>query len=133
MRTHNDSQQTSASLDKFKWLLVFVLFAFVVWGNFYFAEPNTVYQANLLVRVISIVVISVLALFLASTTQKGKSLILFAKESRTELRKVVWPSRKETTQTTLIVGVITVVVGLCLWGVDTLFIWAISILTTLGH
>nr|WP_281271081.1 preprotein translocase subunit SecE [Orbus hercynius] len=67
------------------------------------------------------------------TTNKGKSFITFAKESRMEVRKVVWPTRKETIQTTLLIAVITIVVGLCLWGLDTFFFWGISKLTVLGH
>jgi len=45
-------------------------------------------------------------------------------ESRTEIRRVVWPSRPETTQTTLIVIVAITIAGLILWGLDSLFGWA---------
>lgn len=129
----NDNQGTSKKLDQFKWLLVLVLVAVVVWGNFYFAEANSIYQPNVVVRIIGVVVVSILALLLAITTQKGKSFITFAKESRIELRKIVWPTRKEAIQTTLLIAVITIVVGLVLWGIDAFFVWAISILTVLGH
>lgn len=129
----SDNQRTSKALDKVKWLLVFVLVALVVWGNFYFAEPNSIYQPNVVVRIVGVILVSVLALFLAITTQSGKGFVTFSKESRIELRKVVWPTRKETIQTTLLIAVITVVVGLCLWGMDTFFFWAISKLTVLGH
>lgn len=129
----NDNQGTSKKLDQFKWLLVLVLVAVVVWGNFYFAEANSIYQPNVVVRIIGVVVVSILALLLAITTQKGKSFITFAKESRIELRKIVWPTRREAIQTTLLIAVITIVVGLVLWGIDAFFVWAISILTVLGH
>lgn len=129
----NDNQGTNKKLDQFKWFLVLVLVAVVVWGNFYFAEANSIYQPNVVVRIIGVVIVSIVALLLAITTQKGKSFITFAKESRIELRKIVWPTRKEAIQTTLLIAVITVVVGLVLWGIDAVFVWAISILTVLGH
>ena len=44
-------------------------------------------------------------------------------ESRTELRRVVWPTRVETTQTFLIVFVSIVLVGLLLWGLESLLSW----------
>ena len=133
MLVSNESQDTNAILDKFKWGLVLVLIAFIVWGNFYFSEPNDIYQPNTIVRIIAVVVISALTLFIAFTTGKGKSFILFLQESRKELRKVVWPSRKETVQTTLLVAAITVVVGLALWGMDSLFRSVIFYLTLIGR
>ncbi|WP_392558954.1 preprotein translocase subunit SecE [Orbus mooreae] len=129
----SDNQETSKLFDRFKWFVVLVLVALVVWGNFYFAEPNAIYQVGTVIRVIVVVIISILALLLAMTTLKGRNFINFAKESRVEMRKVVWPTRKETVQTTLLIAVITIVVGLCLWGVDTFFLWGITKLTVLGH
>jgi preprotein translocase subunit SecE len=58
---------------------------------------------------------------------------LFLQESRKELRKVVWPTRKETTQTTMLIAAITVIVGLALWGMDSLFGSAIFYLTSIGR
>ena len=133
MRTNSENQENSNVLDKIKWLLVFGLVALIVWGNFYFAEVNPFYQPNTIVRLIGVGVLTILAILLVMTTQQGKAFVLFAKESRTELRKVVWPTRKETIQTTLLISVITIIVGLCLWGLDTFFFWLISLLTTLGH
>lgn len=133
MSVVSDSQETSKLFDRFKWLAVLVLVVFVVWGNFYFAEPNPIYQVDAVFRIIAVFVLSILALFVALTTLKGRSFISFAKDSRVEMRKVVWPTRKETIQTTLLIAVITIVVGLCLWGMDSLFLWGITKLTMLGH
>ncbi|WP_085248548.1 preprotein translocase subunit SecE [Gilliamella mensalis] len=133
MLVSNESQDTNTILDKLKWGLVLVLIAFVVWGNFYFAEPNDIYQPNTIVRIIVVVVISLLTLLIAITTNKGKSFLSFLQESRKELRKVVWPTRKETTQTTLLIAAITVIVGLALWGMDSLFRSIIFYLTSIGR
>ncbi|MCO6536835.1 MAG: preprotein translocase subunit SecE [Gilliamella sp.] len=133
MLVSNESQDSNTILDKFKWCLVLVLIAFVVWGNFYFAEPNDIYQPNTIVRIIAVVVISLLTLLIAITTNMGKSFLLFLQESRKELRKVVWPTRKETAQTTLLVAAITLFVGLALWGMDTVFRLVIFYLTSIGR
>ncbi|QYN45223.1 MULTISPECIES: preprotein translocase subunit SecE [unclassified Gilliamella] len=133
MLVSNESQDKNRNLDKFKWILILVLLAFIVWGNFYFARPNDIYQPNTIVRIIAVSVISLLTLFIAVTTNKGKSFLVFLQESRKELRKVVWPSRKDATQTTLLVVAVTVVVGLALWGMDNLFRWVVLILTSIGR
>ncbi|AJA45799.1 preprotein translocase subunit SecE [Frischella perrara] len=135
MRTNTNSEKTKANetLDKIKWTVVVLLVAFMVWGNFYFSEPNPIYQPNIVIRLVAVVAVFALAFVTMLTTEKGKAFIEFAKESRLELRKVVWPTRKETVQTTLLVAVITIVVGSCLWGLDTIFYWIISTLTVLGH
>ena len=133
MLVSNESQDTSTVLDKFKWVLVLVLIALIVWGNSYFSVPNDIYQPNAIVRIIAVVVVSLLTLFIAFTTTKGKSFITFLQESRKELRKVVWPTRKETVQTTLLIAVITVIVGTALWGMDSLFRSIIFYLTLIGR
>ncbi|OTQ57779.1 preprotein translocase subunit SecE [Gilliamella sp. A7] len=133
MLVSNESQDTSTVLDKFKWFLVLVLIALIVWGNYYFSLPNDIYQPNAIVRIIAVVVVSLLTLFIAFTTAKGKLFITFLQESRKELRKVVWPTRKETVQTTLLIAVITVIVGTALWGMDSLFRSIIFYLTSIGR
>lgn len=55
----------------------------------------------------------------------GKSFIAFAKDSYREVRKVVWPTRKEATQTTLVVFGFVLVMALFLWISDKSIEWAI--------
>lgn len=133
MRVDNSNQEASSVLDKFKWFFVLALIALIVWGNFYFAEPNNIFQPSSIVRIAILVIASLLALLTAFTTKSGKSFFLFAKESRTEVRKVVWPTRKEAVQTTLLIAVITIIVGLALWGIDSLFRSVIFYLTSIGR
>jgi preprotein translocase subunit SecE len=74
----------------------------------------------------------VLALVFAFFTTQGKQVFLFAKESKIELQKVVWPSRQETIQTTSIVMVMVAVTGFVLWGIDSAMMWVIGKITHLG-
>ena len=69
---------------------------------------------------------------LAFFTQPGQAVFVFAKEAKLELEKVVWPSRQETTQTTMIVMAMVMVTGFVLWGIDSSIMWTIGKLTHLS-
>ena len=77
-------------------------------------------------RTVALVVLGLVAAFVALQTVKGKAFWSLLKEARIEIRKVVWPNRTETTQTTLIVVAVVLVMALILWGLDTLLGWIIS-------
>jgi len=113
-------EQTPTRLDSLKWTLVVVLIAVAVVGNQYFVEQAWYYRA------LTVVLLLGAAAFLALQTQKGRDALDFAKEARTEIRKVVWPTRQETLQTTLIVAIFVVVIALFLWGVDALLVWLLG-------
>lgn len=114
------------SLDLVKWLVVVLLLGTAVGGNFYFGEMSV------LVRAVAVVVTVIVALLIASKTAKGTQFVSFAAESRTEVRKVVWPSRQEATQTTLIVLAATFVMALLLWGLDGIAVRVVSFITGAG-
>ena len=109
-------------LDSIKWLLVTALVVVGVVGNQYFAAESILY------RVLGLVVLAALAFYVVTKTAKGQTFLTLAKESRAEIRKVVWPNRQETTQTTLIVVVVVLVMALLLWGLDTLLGWLVSMI-----
>jgi preprotein translocase subunit SecE len=73
---------------------------------------------------LGVIVISALGLYVLSTTVEGRESLKIVLESRTEIRRVVWPTRTETTQTVLIVVVAIILCALLLWGLDSLFGWA---------
>ena len=65
---------------------------------------------------------------IAFTSSQGKNFWELLKGANIERRKVVWPTRQETTQTTMIVVVVVILMSLVLWGVDSLLSWLISLL-----
>ncbi len=65
-------------------------------------------------------------------TPQGQALLVFAREAKIELQKVVWPTRQETIQTTSIVMVMVGLTGFILWGIDAGMMWAISKITQIG-
>ncbi|EKN45856.1 MULTISPECIES: preprotein translocase subunit SecE [Pseudomonas] len=116
------AEASDSRFDMLKWLLVVVLVVVGVVGNqYYSAEP-------ILYRVLALLVIAAAAAFVALQTGKGKSFFVLAKEARAEIRKVVWPTRQETTQTTLIVVAVVLVMALLLWGLDSLLGWLVSLI-----
>ncbi|NCX93199.1 MAG: preprotein translocase subunit SecE [Gammaproteobacteria bacterium] len=107
-------------LDVLLWLLVLAIGVAAVVGNLMYS------QYDVSVRIAVLIVMAAVALTLAFLTAKGQLAWKFFKEARNELRRVVWPTRQETTHTTLLVVVIVAVMALILWGVDTLFALFVS-------
>ena len=62
----------------------------------------------------------------------GREFVLFAQAARVELRKVVWPTRDETTKTTIAVVIFVTVAGLFFWVLDLVLAWATRFWTTPG-
>ncbi len=115
------SEEAAASrFDSIKWVIVVALVAAAVIGNSYFSDQSLLY------RVLGIVAVSAIAGMVALQTAKGVAFWDLVKGSRTEIRKVVWPTRQETVQTTLIVLAFVVLVALMLWGLDSLLGWLVS-------
>jgi len=76
--------------------------------------------------VLALLVGAGLAAFIAVQTERGRSVWGLLKDARTEVRRVVWPSNQETTQTTLVVLVLVLVFALILWGLDSFLSWVVS-------
>ena len=116
----------SKGLNSTLWIICVILVLIAAVGNIYFGD-----QFSSVVRVPAMVVLLLLALFVAAITNQGTVARTFLKESRIELRKIIWPTRQEATQTTLIVMGVTVVVSLILWGLDSIIVSLINFITNL--
>jgi preprotein translocase subunit SecE len=60
---------------------------------------------------------------IAMTSTQGRRLWAFIQGSRIEIRKVVWPTKQETTQTAIAVFVFTLILALFFWGLDSFLLW----------
>ncbi|ALO36243.1 preprotein translocase subunit SecE [Colwellia sp. MT41] len=116
-------EQPSSSFDTLKWGIIFLLLAGAVAGNYVYGEESV------LIRAVTVVVMVGVAGLIALQTEKGRNAAIFAKEARTEVRKVVWPTRQEAVQTTGIVLVVTLLMSLLLWGLDSVLFWLVSLVT----
>jgi preprotein translocase subunit SecE len=102
-------------LDIIKWLFVVVIVAAGVVGNSHFSAESILYRA------LGLLVLAGAAVVVALQTAKGAAISDVVRGALVELRKVVWPSRQETNQTTLIVLVVVFVTAIILWLLDTFF------------
>ena len=117
-------QGSAGALDAVKWVVVTALVVLAIWGNGYYAEISPLYRA------LAIVGLALVAGFVGLQTEQGKAFNQLRKDAAIELRKVVWPTRQETVQTTLIVLVFVVIVALILflmdWILNGLVSWVIG-------
>ena len=108
--------------DKIKLGLAVLLVVAGIAG-FYLLKDNAA-----ILRVASVLAGLVTAALVAWTTAPGRVFFVFAQESVVETKKVVWPSRKETVQTTGMVLAFVVVMAIFLWIVDALLVWGVKFL-----
>jgi len=118
--------EVTNKLDTVKLLLSIALLVAGVAGFYYYEAEGLIY------RVLGLLVFVFIALGVVYTTHLGQSVVGFGRESRAEVRKVVWPTRQETIQTTMMVLVAVIVLGIFLWFVDMMLVNAVQYLTGRG-
>jgi preprotein translocase subunit SecE len=116
------AEAKESRFDLLKWLVVAALVVVGVVGNQFFSGEPILY------RVLGLLALAAVAASVGLQTAKGQAFFGLAKEARVEIRKVVWPTRQETTQTTLIVVAVVLVMALLLWGLDSLLGWLVSMI-----
>jgi len=125
MSANTEAQGSKGGLEAVKWIVVAVLLVVAIVGNYYYRAYS------LPLRALAVVIIIAVAGAIALMTTKGKATVAFAREARTEVRKVIWPTRQETLHTTLIVAAVTAVMSLILWGLDGILVRVVSFITGL--
>lgn len=98
--------------DKIKLLFAFLLVVAGIAGYYYLHDSAAV------LRLLSVLAGVLLAVGVASTSESGRQFIAFGRDSIAEAKRVVWPSRKETLQTTGVVILFAITMALFLWLVD---------------
>ncbi|MCP5125721.1 MAG: preprotein translocase subunit SecE [Gammaproteobacteria bacterium] len=124
MNSTNSETQTLSRPDALKLaaasaLILIALVAFYLFAN----------QLILVVRVMGLLIAVGAAVAIALKTEPGAETLEFIRGARSELRKVVWPTRAETTQTTLIVLAMVILMGILLWLFDMLLLWLVRLIT----
>ncbi len=122
LRMNAKVETSEFRLDGLKWLLVAAIVVAGAVANSYYSDFSLLY------RVLGLVAAGAVAAFLAINTAAGSSFWGLLREAQVEVRKVVWPSRQETNQTTLIVVAVVLVMAVVLWGLDTLLGWLASLI-----
>ncbi|MBM4206595.1 MAG: preprotein translocase subunit SecE [Gammaproteobacteria bacterium] len=112
--------------DIVKYVFSALLGIAAVFAFYYFSELPLLY------RVIGLLVAAIVVFGLMLTTQLGRDTWAFFLESKQEVRKVVWPTRDETTRTTMLVFAMVFTVGLILWLLDMVLFKGVQLLTGQG-
>jgi len=107
-------------LDALKWVVVVALIGAGVVGNSHYSAESVLYRA------LALLVLAALAVLISVNTAKGAAISDVVRGAFVELRKVVWPSRQETNQTTLIVVAVVIVTSIILWLLDTVLGFFVS-------
>lgn len=121
------AESASSGLDTAKLVLAILVLIGGIAGFYYFSE-----KTGLLYRVLGMLATVGASLALILATDIGRSFLTFLKDARVEVRKIVWPSRQETMQSTMVVVALVFIMGLLLWTLDAGLFWGVSLLTGQG-
>ncbi len=113
-------------MDSFKLSIAVSLLAGAVIACYYFVDRS------LLLRVIGLLAVTGVSLWIALQTDVGQRSLGMVMDARNEVRKVVWPSRAETVQTTLAVVIMVFIMSILLWLMDMFLGWGIQIVSGIG-
>lgn len=115
------SDQTANQNNASNWvgMLAIALVVLALLGYYGLANESMAIRLGVLLGGILI------AIGMVALTSNGKRFVAYAKDSWNEVRKVVWPTRKESTQMTMIVFAFVAIMSLFLWGADKLIEWIV--------
>ena len=102
------------SKDRIAWGAAIAVAGLGIFGFYYFSSYPLIY------RVLGLVLVFIFDVIILFNTEKGRTLRSFMGDARQELRKVVWATKMETVQTTIIVFVVVIIISIFLWLLDKL-------------
>ena len=117
--------RSGSALDAVLWLVAIGLLIGATMANQYL-PANWTPATSVWVRVAIIIGLIVTAFGCLYVTHQGKGFVTLLKDAKVELRRITWPTKQDTFQTTWQVLLVTLIAALILWGLDTLFGWVIS-------
>jgi preprotein translocase subunit SecE len=118
-----DADTKPTALDTAKLFLAAAILIGSIVGYYYYGNESV------LLRAIGVLVAFGLAVWVALQSAQGHTLMKFVQGSRVELRKVIWPTREETVQTTGIVLLFATIMGVFFWLLDLFLLWFTSFVT----
>jgi preprotein translocase subunit SecE len=116
MNAHTETSE-SGVLDVLKLLTAAAILLGGLFGYYWYLEWSQP------LRVLLVLGGTIAGVGLAMTSTQGRRLWAFIQGSRIEIRKVVWPTKQETTQTAIAVFVFTLILALFFWGLDSFLLW----------
>jgi preprotein translocase subunit SecE len=121
-----DTDTGNPALDTLKLLIAGGVLLGGIFGYYYYSD------VSVLIRAIGVLLAFALGVVVALQSVRGQEFLKFVQGARVELRKVVWPTREETIQTTITVMVFALIMGVFFWLLDMFLLYATRLLTGQG-
>jgi len=112
-----------------QWKTILAVLILVAGLALYYVNPL---DFNSLTKVLITLLVFIGAAVVFIKSSQGDRFVHFLKETRIELRKVVWPTREETAKTTGIIMIAVVIVAIFLWIVDAFFTWGVQSISSIN-
>ncbi|QIE01807.1 preprotein translocase subunit SecE [Buchnera aphidicola] len=125
MNKNNHNQKKSKVLEKIKWLSISFFLLLLFFIKYYF------YKIQLLIRVFIILFLALCAGGIFLYTKKGKHILSLIIMSKQEMKKIIWPTYKETLYTTLIIISVAILISFLLWCADNIILHLIALIISL--
>ena len=116
MNAHTETSE-SGVLDILKLFIAAVVLTGGLFAYYWYLEWSQP------LRVLMVLGGTIAGVAIAMTSTQGRRLWAFIQGSRIEIRKVVWPTKQETTQTAIAVFIFTLILALFFWGLDSFLLW----------
>jgi len=121
-----DNKLAGGTMDSIKNILALAILVVSIVGYYKYADAHAV------VRVLGFIAGVALAVIVFYQSEKGRSWFRYLSSAKKEVRQVIWPTRQETVQMTIIVFIAVIIMSIFLWLVDMFFLWAVQVLTGQG-
>lgn len=125
MNKNNYNQKKSKILEKIKWLSILFFFLLLFFFTYYF------YKTQLLIRTFFILLLILCIGRAFICTKKGKHILSCIIMSKNEMKKIIWPTYKDTLYTTLIIISVTILISFLLWCIDSIIFRLIAFIISL--
>jgi len=126
MNAKSEKTTGTSALDKVKIVLAIAIVIGGIAGYYVYETAPAV------LRVGAVIIALAVGTGVFATSDVGRELWRFIQGSRVELRKVVWPNRQETGQTTLVIIFFVIIMGVFFWLLDMFLAWGARTLTGQG-
>jgi len=120
------AESTPGPLDTVKLALAAAVLVGGIVGYYYYEDQS------ILLRAVGVLLALAIGAAIAFQSVQGRTLWRFIQGSRVEIRKVIWPTRQETMQTTLTVFVFVLILGIFFWLLDMGLLWITKTITGQG-
>jgi len=121
--SENIDKTSKSKSSTLLWVIISLIITVTIIVDRYFS--NAAWGLRLIVWV----VVCAILIPVAMKTKQGQRFWHFLKEARSEMRKVSWPTRPETTKTTLLIAGMVLITAIVMWGIDSILLFFIGWLT----